>query len=720
MGKQSFESIYSSAVKALVNNHLLECFSMMKKFKNYFFALPYFNDDLDCSFDDYNRMLAFMKMGIIDPKRNDVYLNLCQKANVLIEKAARQYMLDNCHNVYVSAYEESKAATNEHGINNVMDEVLWLKGNRNCMDYYKKLDLLFSCIFSADIYKGNEAKCLQECIEKLPENDQATLVSAIMLNGLQFFDARKFELLLHFCASISTKVRIRSLTGVIFIYIRFEKRFHFYPELAKELSLILQNKQILEELKIMQRQLYISQQTKNAEYKIRNEIMPDLNKNILKQRNKLGIDQLQEDVDKMLHGEPNEEWGEIFNSKKFESNVKQIIDMGEKGIDINMTTFSAFKHAPFFQTFCHWLIPFDPKRVEISSLFPNNEKGNMFQNIIYAGNFCDSDIYSLCLMFCQINRQQSQMMIDQLTTLMNSCKTENIKSYSEPANECRRFFQDLYRIYKIYPFITGLYDPFEHEILFTNFPILSQSLKSSVYLHEMSSFLIRYHYYNEAISYIEELMKKEPANVEQLQKVAYCYQQTNSLNKAIYYYQQADSLNPNNEWVLKQMRLCYSSLGNYDKELKCLDILEQIKQGNTHLAFEKGFCLMQLKRYDEAAKIFYELEYKEKNVLQAQRAIAWCNFKLGRLEQAEKYYNKILKDRKSSWEDYLNAGHTAWCLNKIKDAINYYGKYKTIYATKHKGKSAIIPFDEDRNELIAHDIPPINIDLMHDIISSQP
>lgn len=730
MRKNSFENLYNIAVEALANNHLLECFSAMKNFDDYFVVFPCFNDDLNCLIDDYNRMLAFIKMGTVDPKRNDVYLNLCQSVNFLIEKAARQYFLDNYHNAYVAAYEE-RGKRKKTSINDLINDLLPLKeemdANKymvsetfNNLYYYKLLDLLFSYILSADLYKGNEGEQLQDFIEQLPENSQATLVTAVMLNGLQFFDAKKYALLLHFCASTFTKVRIRALAGTVLIYIRFENRFHFYPELTKGLSLTLQNKQTLEELKIMQRQLYISQQTKNAEYKIRNEIIADLNENFFKRHSNIDIEQVQENIGKMLHGEPNEEWDKIINDKKFENNMKQIIDMGKEGIDINLNTFSSIRDSSFFQKFCHWLIPFDPKRTEINSLFPNNERGKKFQEIIYASNICDSDIYSFCLMLYQIGDQQAQMVINQLTALIDKGISESWETFFNPARECRRFFQDLYRIYKTYPDIKGMYDPFEHDILFTDFPVLARELKSSAYLHEMSSFLIKYHYYNDAITYIEELLKEEPANAELLQKAAYCYQQTNLPSKAIYYYQQADLLSPNNKWVLRQMHLCYSSLKDYDKELGCLNILEQISPNNTHIAFEKGFCLMQLERYEEAAKIFYELEYKEKNVFQAWQAIAWCNFKLGRLEQADKYYNKILEDGKCSWEDYLNAGHVNWCLKKTKEAIKCYNKYMRIYGAKHKGKYAIVPFDEDRNELVAHGIPTLDIDLMHDILTPYP
>ena len=158
------------------------------------------------------------------------------------------------------------------------------------------------------------------------------------------------------------------------------------------------------------------------------------------------------------------------------------------------------------------------------------------------------------------------------------------------------------------------------------------------------------------------------------------------------------------------------------RELGCLEKLVIINPGDARLISETGLCLMQLGRYEEAANRFYELEYKGERVLPSWRAIAWCNFKMGRLEQADKYYRKILQHEKATWEDYLNAGHTAWCRKQTPEAVALYRQYIERYRQKKnaEGASPLKPFDDDREELLQHGIPSLDIDLMHDLLQPAP
>lgn len=185
-------------------------------------------------------------------------------------------------------------------------------------------------------------------------------------------------------------------------------------------------------------------------------------------------------------------------------------------------------------------------------------------------------------------------------------------------------------------------------------------------------------------------------------------------------YQQADVLNPDNEWLLKQMNLCYSALGRCEQQLSCLKKLEKMNPDDARLISETGLCLMQMGQYEEAARRFYELEYKGERVIPSWRAIAWCCFKMGRLEQADKYYKKILKQDKVTWEDHLNAGHTAWCRGLISEAVIHYRNFIKLYGNKRKDNTQPLlqPFDDDRDELLCHGIENLDISLMRDLLQS--
>ena len=166
------------------------------------------------------------------------------------------------------------------------------------------------------------------------------------------------------------------------------------------------------------------------------------------------------------------------------------------------------------------------------------------------------------------------------------------------------------------------------------------------------------------------------------------------------------------------MYLCYSAMDKYEQALNCLEKLGETTANDARLLSETGLCLMQLNRFEEAAKRFYQLEYNGEKVIPSWRAIAWCNFKMNRYEQAEKYYRKLLDHEKATWEDFLNAGHTAWCAGNIREAVGLYRQYIRKYRPEHN-ESYLQPFDNDRDELIGHGIDELDICLMRDCLISE-
>lgn len=255
--------------------------------------------------------------------------------------------------------------------------------------------------------------------------------------------------------------------------------------------------------------------------------------------------------------------------------MKEIIAMGKEGIDINLGTFSALKGFSFFQSVAHWFTPFNRRRPEVKSIFPPGIRHNPIQMLMEAGNFCESDKYSLCMMLNQIAPSQRDMMISQIGSQIEG-NEEGLRDVAKESMNIgsvyRSYLQDLYRFFKLHPRKTQFDDPFKRDQLFTRYTVLESMLKTPAYLREMASFLMKRECYQDAIAYMEEALKHETANAEMLQKVAFCYQHTDRPSKAIYYYQQADLLSPNNEWILKQMYLCYSALGRYGQELDCLKV----------------------------------------------------------------------------------------------------------------------------------------------------
>lgn len=727
MDKNSFNLLYTDAINALNQNHLLDALNCMRGMLSDTDSIELSNE-LEAIRQDYSMMLSFMQQGGTDPQRAAIYRHLTKRSYALTDKAARQYHLRHEKDFYTEICNRCRAdgATTPDML---MDNIDLLQEKRaegqadtgEIRTLYDTLDRLFESLWTAPLLNASDTERLRMFIERQTNDIQAPLLSALMLSAQRYFDPQKFLLLLHFCRTENTVVRARAMTATVWLYMQHEQRFNCYTDLSDGLALLAQDEQLKGELILLQRQLLLSMETAKAEKKLQNEILPDLLKNSNYQRNKMGMEQMEEDLAQALRGEPNAEWENMQGNKQLADNMKAIISMGKEGIDINLGTFSALKGFAFFQSISHWFAPFDEQRPEVESLFPKELKVNPIQMLMESGSFCDSDKYSLCLMLTQIMPSQRETMLTQIGAQIDSNEEqirEAAKANQNTAYVYRSYLQDLYRFYKLFSRKHQFDDPFKRDMLFTRYPVLSGMLKSNVYLKDMASYLIKRECYLDAISYIEEILKKEKADAELLQKIAFCYQHTDNLSKAIYYYQQADLLSPDNEWILRQMYLCFSACGRYEQELSCLKKLESMNPDNARLISESGLCLMQLGRYEEAANRFYELEYKGERVLSSWRAIAWCNFKMNKLEHAGKYYKKILQQEKVTWEDYLNAGHTAWCMGRTNEAILYYRQYVKLYENKKKDSalSPLLPFDDDREELLRHGIAPLDINLMRDML----
>jgi tetratricopeptide (TPR) repeat protein len=124
--------------------------------------------------------------------------------------------------------------------------------------------------------------------------------------------------------------------------------------------------------------------------------------------------------------------------------------------------------------------------------------------------------------------------------------------------------------------------------------------------------------------------------------------------------------------------------------------------------------MVELGRFDEALNRFFKLDFTEENSQRAWRGIGWCSFMTNKLEQAAKYYSKLLEADPEGM-DNLNAGHVAWCMGDVKQAIVYYRKVASLLPNREK---LTILFDKEKGYLTEHGIAPDEIALMIEIIES--
>lgn len=738
MDAETYSTLYRDAREALLQRKVSEALACIK-------AMLYLDNpapdttELDNLQTDYRLLLDFMSHGGNDPQRREIHRRIVLRAFVLLEQAYRSSLLkygngmlapllrqmqnDPLHNQPTVLVAEASAR---------LAEIAQSTGH-NMLDTEKRTTLesereewhirLFNALATVEFLHTDEAQTLAEGLERLPVTTGELTLSALFLNLWTCFDANKAAVLLQLCRSEIPELRVRALTGLVWTCIGHSRQLALHEDVLKGISLLKDNPTVRHELALIQKQWYISLETVRADKKMKEEILPDLVRSKQFQRTRMGFEEVDADLMDALNGK-----GGGQNRKEEERlarNMQEFMKMNEEGIDINLGTFSSLKKIPFFGLPANWFWPFDEHRRDVRQLFLDN-KGALMRSLNallkYSG-YCNSDCYSLCLILQQVPQQQRELIFTQIAGKMeesgHTIEEIEFRGPLPPARLYKQYFEDMYRFFKLHPQRKDFTDVFSLDPLFSSYPPLKELVWDTEYIREMGNFLMKLGYYRDAAAYWEEYIKTECVTAEVLCKLGYCHQKNNQPEKALLHYQQADLLEPDSKWLYNQLRLCYADLNLPDKEMECMLKLESMEPDNTKVLQETGLCLMQAGRFEEAANRFYKLEFMGEKVWAASRAIAWCLLKQHKTAQAEKYYARIIGSGKARWEDYLNAGHTAWILGKTEDAVAFYRKYIELYNGKKESGNALIPFYNDRKELQEWGIDENDIDLMGDIISME-
>ena len=155
------------------------------------------------------------------------------------------------------------------------------------------------------------------------------------------------------------------------------------------------------------------------------------------------------------------------------------------------------------------------------------------------------------------------------------------------------------------------------------------------------------------------------------QRLGYCFERKGNYPSAIKCYMEANSIAAGNKWTLRHLATCFRKNGAMQEALDCYQELVVLEPDNLQFSYHVGACLVELGEFDEALQCFYKMDLAEEENVNAWRGIAWCNFQTGKLDRAELYYGKIIALQPTD-NDWLNAGHVAWCQGNLPQAVDYY------------------------------------------------
>ena len=680
----------------------------------------------------YQYMLQYMRQGVNDPERQKLYRQLLAETWELAEQTRISLLDEVSTRYYHSLHKNKKNMVAGYGMSS------WLKvlesfpddmavcqlmpDNKQSLDsalqrHEGTAQYLFLTTWGNSGWTAEEEQEARLYLESelLPVNDLCLFTGAILLSLMECFDPRKFSWLLDAATHADTQVNQRALVIIAIILHIHSNRLRLYPELMAKLSLLDEDGSFGKQLNRVYIQLLRSRETEKIDKKMREEIIPEMMKNVTIMRNmKYGFEENIDEDDR------NPDWEKAFEESGLGDKIREMNELQLEGADVYMSTFAQLKSYPFFQNPHNWFYPFDMHHSSIIKEFGFKPTGDnaILSLILQSGFFCNSDKYSLCFTMAHIPQSQRTMMLSQMTSqdldaLMDESKSSALRQYAErPDVISNQYVHDLYRFFKLSQRRHEFRDIFKEEIALHRIPALKEILCKPELLITIADFHFRKEHPAEALELYKELIALNHANADIFQKAGYCLQKEKRYKEAIDAYLKADVLKPDHVWTIRHLATCYRQIRDFASALEYYKKVEAIQPESHNVLFYAGSCLAELERYEEALQYFFKLDFIESNCIKAWRAIGWCSFVNGKYEQAMKYYEKILTSKPLA-ADYLNAGHVAWRTGKIEKAAELYSKAALEYGGQEIFREM---FGKDKETLVRQGISEKDIPLMMDLV----
>ncbi len=730
MNEQSIQEQYQNIIVLLEQKRLKEAQSQLE-------AFLWDIDDrsprnrLEQAQTSYQYMLRYMRQGVNDPERSQLYRRLLSETWEIADQA-RLFLLDKVSNHYYHSLRNNRnRLPNEYDIATLTkvlesfpDELavcLLMPDNQGLDAILKRYEetnqTLFLSTWSNSHWSVEEEQQAQRILtsELLPVNALCLFISAVTLSLMECFDARKFSWLLDVVTHVDAQVSQRALVGIAITLHCHPTRLSLYPELTTRLSLLNEDGSFGKQMNRVYIELLRSQETEKIDKKMREEIIPEMIKNVNIMRNmKFGFE------DNPDENDFNPDWEKALENSGLENKIREMNELQLEGADVYMSTFAQLKNYPFFKQPHNWLYPFDMHHSSIVKEFGLKPTGDnaILSLILQSGFFCNSDKYSLCFTMAHVPQSQRNAMLSQMTSqelneLMDESKSSTLQQYARrPDVISNQYIHDLYRFFKLNQRRHEFRDIFKEEIALHRIPVLQAILNKPELLATVADFHFLKEHPAKALKLYQDLITMNRADADIFQKAGYCLQKEKRYKEAIDAYLKADILKPDHIWTIRHLAACYRQMKDFATALEYYKKAESIQPENRNILFYAGSCLAELERYEEALQYFFKLDFIENENIKTWRAIGWCSFICDKNEQAIKYYDKILSSRPVAI-DYLNAGHVAWKQGNTEKAAELYSK---AALESNSRESFFELFNRDRNILLKKGITEEDIPLMLDMI----
>lgn len=489
-------------------------------------------------------------------------------------------------------------------------------------------------------------------IDAIVFQDEEVLISALTLNGLQFYSEATLLALLRCAESPLPRVRIRATVGAVLVMARWPRRSD--SRAVRNLLAALRDggnwsRDVEEVILQLIRMADLGKLTKE----INEELMPEILKTVKPSD---------------LSPEMNPEWQEMLEQSGLHDKLAEFSRKLENSGDMLYATFSQLKQFSFFDHPMHWFIPFDAERPEVVASVTHKYE-HIADLLKAAPVMCDSDKYSFLLAL----RHLPEAQVEQMSLMVQNLPTGSAPDELSLTRQqlVASTMQDLYRFFNLFRRKGEFENPFASVVNPTSLPVLAVDFSEEDTIRAVAEFFFKRGHWAEAAALFAHL--SPDATV--LQKQGHALRRLGRHAEALEAFERADMLLPDSPWTLRQIGATRRLLGDQVGALEAYTRLDALEPDQLPTAMAIGQINLELGRHREALHSFYRAEFIDEESVKPIRAIAWALFLNGDFDQSQKYYTRLMQKETPQPADYMNLGHLSLALGQVREALNFYRLY---------------------------------------------
>lgn len=650
------------------------------------------NDRVATIRQSYSYLLKYFADGVADPGRDALYRSLISSATAVRDLLVRSLSLPETPTLYyntvrsLSVRKDETFASLYAAYLKSLDAISPFKaienGTEATREVRRRSELIetdiFNRLWTTYPLSPDDAATIAAMLddEAISDEAKALFVSGITLGLLEFFDERRFDLLLDGYKYNSTSVSSRAMVGYVIAMMKYDKAV-FSDSFDKHLAAVRELPGWYENLAITVKELVKTADTERISARLRDEIMPKIKK--MSRDISERLEEMSLDADAMSP-EDNPDLAELLSDSKMRDTLKEFGEMQEQGSDVFLATFANLKQFPFFNDVANWFMPY---RTGLTVVSDNDiTKDATFATLIDSAPYiCDGDKYSMILSVSMMPSAQREMMMKQFDMHSRQfSESLGVMATLPPAQRkvvTNNYILSIYRFYKLFRRKGEFYNPFANVVDVLDNPRLAEDFSNPEELESLAARYIKLQCYDKAIRYLTLVDETADPSAARSRQLGYAYERLGLYDRAALAYEQSDLLDGTNRWTLRRYIYVLLCLGQYDRALAVCARLEKLDPQSFELAMTQGNLYAKIKDYDKAVNSFLKAEFIDEASLKPARALAGLYFLMREYEQSRRCYDRLFASEATA-EDCLGRAHLAWAENDIAGAVEGYKRYCTL------------------------------------------